>query len=246
VLQERATSLGLNIQLRTFEPDCSPQKHIPGTLLVHSLKVAAPVIGGQINNANADYVLESIKMATQGCLSGQFQAMVTGPVNKASINQAGHNFSGHTEFIAGLCGNSFPVMLLVNNNMRVALVTTHLPLAKVSVNITADRLEKVISIAAAELSQGFGIASPRLLVCGLNPHAGEQGHLGDEEISTIIPSLNKLREAGILISGPVPADTAFTADSLRDIDLVIAMYHDQGLPVLKSHGFGETLLFEPP
>jgi 4-hydroxythreonine-4-phosphate dehydrogenase len=203
--------------------------------------VSSPVIGGQLNTANADYVLESIKIATQGCLSGQFQAMVTGPVNKAIINQAGHNFSGHTEFIAELCDQAFPVMLLANEKMRVALVTTHLPLAKVSEHITAIRLEKVITIAASDLTRRFGITRPRLLVCGLNPHAGEQGHLGDEEINIIIPTLNSLRETGLLITGPVPADTAFTPDSLRDIDLVIAMYHDQGLPVLKSHGFGDTV-----
>jgi 4-hydroxythreonine-4-phosphate dehydrogenase len=241
VLQDRAACLKLDIDLRRFNPDSTPHKHIPGTLTLQALQVDAPVIAGQLNIANADHVLESIKSATSGCLSGKYQAMVTGPVSKAIINQAGHDFSGHTEFIAELCDTSFPVMLLANNKMRIALVTTHLPLAKVSEHITSDRLEKIITISASEMTRRFGIAHPRLLVCGLNPHAGEQGHLGDEEIEIIAPVLNKLRESGHLLKGPVPADTAFTPEALKDIDLVIAMYHDQGLPVLKSHGFGDTV-----
>lgn len=241
MLQDRAACLKLDIDLRTFNPDSPPHQHISGTLTVQALQVSAPVIPGQLNIANADYVLECIKSATSGCLSGEYQAMVTGPVNKAIINQAGHNFSGHTEFIAELCNTGFPVMLLANKIMRIALVTTHLPLAKVSEHITSDRLEKIITISASEMTRRFGISHPRLLVCGLNPHAGEQGHLGNEEIEIITPVLNKLRESGYLLTGPVPADTAFTPEALTDVDLVIAMYHDQGLPVLKSHGFGDTV-----
>jgi 4-hydroxythreonine-4-phosphate dehydrogenase len=241
MLEDRAASLGLDIELRTYQAASSAIKHTQNTLTVQPVKIAAPVIAGQPDLANVDHVLEAITRATQGCLSGQFDAMVTGPVNKAIINQAGHTFSGHTEYIAEICNNAFPVMLLSNKKMRIALVTTHLPLARVSEAITSARLEKVITIAVSDLRQRFGISRPRLLVCGLNPHAGEQGHLGDEEITTIIPSLNKLREAGLEISGPLPADTAFTPGSLKNIDLVIAMYHDQGLPVLKSHGFGDTV-----
>lgn len=241
MLEDRAACLGIDIKLKTYQSSAAPVKHIPGTLTIQPLLVSSPVIAGQPDIANAGYVLESIKTATLGCLSGKFNAMVTGPVNKAIINQADYKFSGHTEFIAELCNKAFPVMLLANEKMRIALVTTHLPLAKVSEQITAHRLEQVIVTANADLTRYFGISRPRLLVCGLNPHAGEQGHLGDEEINIIIPTLNKLRETGLQITGPVPADTAFTSNSLRDIDLVVAMYHDQGLPVLKSHGFGDTV-----
>jgi len=241
VMEQRASKLGLKIKLQSCEGAASPRRHVPGTLTIQPLKTASPVDCGRLDVANSAYVLESIKIATHACLSGQFDAMVTAPVNKAIINQAGYSFSGHTEFIAEICDSSFPVMLLASSKLRVALVTTHLPLAKVSEQITASRLEKVITIAASELTQHFGITHPHLLVCGLNPHAGEQGHLGDEEITTIIPSLDKLRDSGLRITGPVPADTAFTPESLRGIDLVVAMYHDQGLPVLKSHGFGDTV-----
>ncbi len=241
ILEDRAEMLEMDIQLRSFESNSRPLRHIPNTLVVHALKAHTPVTVGQMNIANADYVLKSIEQATQACLNEQFQAMVTGPVNKAIINQAGHEFMGHTEFIADICDQAFPVMLLANSKMRVALVSTHLPLAEVSEYLTSERLEKVITIVASELSYRFAIPHPHLLVCGLNPHAGEDGYLGDEEIETITPTLQRLRENGYLLTGPVPADTAFTPESLKDIDLVIAMYHDQGLPVLKSHGFGDTV-----
>ncbi len=237
----RAKSLGLDIALRTYHAAPSPLIHQPNSLNIQALQVSATVVAGQTDVLNVDYVLNSIRTAARACLSGQFDAMVTGPVNKAIINQAGHVFSGHTEYIAGLCNNAFPVMLLTNKIFRLALLTTHLPLAKVSEHITTDRLEKVITITARELTRRFGIADPQLLVCGLNPHAGELGYLGDEEISIIIPTLNRLRDAGLRITGPVPADTAFTPESLKGIDLVVSMYHDQGLPVLKSHGFGDTV-----
>jgi 4-hydroxythreonine-4-phosphate dehydrogenase len=205
------------------------------------LQVSSNVVAGQADVRNADYVLKSVERATMGCLSGEFHAMVTGPVNKAIIIEAGFAFTGHTEFIAERCNKAFPVMLLANKKMRVALVTTHLPLAAVSEQITHARLVKVISITATEMTTRFGISDPKILVCGLNPHAGEQGYFGNEEISTIIPALSELRERGLQIIGPVPADTAFTPDSLRNTDVVIAMYHDQGLPVLKSHGFGDSV-----
>jgi 4-hydroxythreonine-4-phosphate dehydrogenase len=233
--------LGLDVELKTFQTELTPQKHSPGSLLIMPVGLSSPVVCGQMDAANASYVLESIRTASLACLSGQFDAMVTGPVNKAIIREAGYDFTGHTEFIAELCDKSVPVMLLANEKMRVALVTTHIPLAKVSQHITEDTLIKVIKIAAAELSSRFDIAEPRLLVCGLNPHAGENGHFGDEEVTTIIPALNKLRECGLQIVGPVPADTAYTEEALGNADLIVAMYHDQGLPALKSHGFGETV-----
>ena len=241
ILQERAACLNIDVELLSFKAESPAQYHRPHTLKIQTLQSATSVVPGKLDVANSNYVLETIKTATLGCLSGQFQAMVTGPVNKAIISQTGQIFSGHTEFIAELCQTEFPVMLLANEKMRVVLITTHLPLSKVSETITIDRLKNVISISAAELSHRFGIDSPHLLVCGLNPHAGEQGHMGEEEITTITPALNQLREEGIDITGPVPADTAFTPESLKNVDLVVAMYHDQGLPVLKSHGFGDTV-----
>lgn len=240
-LKERAKLLGLDVDLKSFNSELPPQNQSPGSLLIMPVQLPRPVVCGQMEKANASSVLESIRTASQACLSGKFDAMVTGPVNKAIIREAGYDFTGHTEFIAELCNKAVPVMLLANEKMRVALVTTHIPLAKVSQHITEDTLIKVIKVAAAELSSRFNIPEPRLLVCGLNPHAGENGHFGNEEITTIIPALNKLRDCGLHIVGPVPADTAFTEQSLDNADLIVAMYHDQGLPTLKSHGFGDTV-----
>ena len=168
-------------------------------------------------------------------------SMVTAPAHKAIINQSGHVFSGHTEYLAQLCDNTQPVMMLCNRQLRVILVTTHLPLQKVAETISPERLERVLRIASAELSHRFRLAGPRLLVCGLNPHAGEEGEFGDEEIRVIRPCIEKLKSEGLQIEGPVPADTAYTSDSLANVDAVVAMYHDQGLPVLKAQGFGETV-----
>jgi 4-hydroxythreonine-4-phosphate dehydrogenase len=176
-----------------------------------------------------------------GCLSGEFSAMVTGPVHKAVINQAGFPFTGHTEYIAARCGGGYPVMMLMSPGLRVALVTTHLPLSRVPAAITRDLLETVINIVHADLVSRFGIPAPKLLVCGINPHAGEQGYLGHEEQDTVEPVIRALRSRGLDLTGPVPADTAFTPDSLQGVDAVISMYHDQGLPVLKSRGFGEIV-----
>ncbi|NNE39126.1 MAG: 4-hydroxythreonine-4-phosphate dehydrogenase PdxA, partial [Gammaproteobacteria bacterium] len=176
-----------------------------------------------------------------GCLSGKYTAMVTGPVNKAIINQTGTMFTGHTEYIAERCHDAFPVMMLMNDTFRIALVTTHLPLAKVPESITPERIEKVISIVHQDLRTRFGIDSPRLLVCGLNPHAGEQGYLGNEEQIHIEPVITRLKQSGLDITGPVSADTAFTPASLRSVDIILCMYHDQGLPVLKSSGFGNIV-----
>lgn len=241
VLMSRARLLQLPLNLIVHDPASPAQKHQTGQLNIFPIKVRKPVIPGKLNIANAAYVMETISNATLACLRHDFAAMVTAPVHKAVINEAGYSFSGHTEFIAALCSDAFPVMMLMNSHLRVALVSTHVPLVKVPAFITANRLQRVISTVHHDLRRYFAMDNPQMVVCGLNPHAGEAGHLGDEEIKIIIPVLEKLRSAGMQVTGPVPADTAFTPDSLKNVDVVISMYHDQGLPALKSQGFGETV-----
>ena len=240
-LEQRARRIGAAVELAEFDPDAPAAAHVPGQLCVLHQPLALPVEPGHPAPGNADCVLSAIERAAGGCLDGQFDAMVTGPVSKSVIAGAGHVFSGHTEYIARLCGNHVPVMMLANDFARVALVTTHLPLNQVAGRITRRRLRDVISVVAADLQAKFNIENPRLLVCGINPHAGEQGLLGNEEVELVIPVVDELRAAGLDLAGPVPADTAFTAASLEGVDAVVAMYHDQGLPVLKSHGFGKTV-----
>jgi 4-hydroxythreonine-4-phosphate dehydrogenase len=196
-------------------------------------------VAGHLDPANARYVLALLDAALEGCINGRFDAMVTAPVHKGVINDAGVPFSGHTEYLAEHTGTTLPVMLLVGGGLRVALATTHLPLAAVSAAVTAERLSAVLEVLDADLRTKFGIASPRILVCGLNPHAGEGGHLGREEIEVIAPTLQRLQRAGLQLTGPVPADTAFLPERLAGHDAVLAMYHDQGLPVLKRAAFGE-------
>lgn len=203
--------------------------------------LGAAVTPGVPDSANADYVLATLRRAVRGCREGEFSAMVTGPVHKATINRAGYRFSGHTEFIAAECDTAGPVMMLMNPDLRVALVTTHLPLSAVPAAITRHGLRHVLEVVQGDLRDRFGIAAPHLLVCGLNPHAGEQGYLGREEIEIIEPVLEELRRAGLDLIGPVPADTAFTPESLHGMDAVVAMYHDQGLPPLKARGFGDIV-----
>jgi len=186
-------------------------------------------------------VLECLDHAIKGCLSSEYAGMVTGPVNKAVINQAGYSFTGHTEYIAKQCNDAFPVMMLMNNSMRVALVTTHLPLRRVPESITPDLVETVIRTIHQDMVNKFRINSPKIMVCGLNPHAGEQGYLGHEEQEVIEPVLSRLKQHGMMITGPVSADTAFTSASLKNTDVVVCMFHDQGLPVLKSSGFGNIV-----
>jgi 4-hydroxythreonine-4-phosphate dehydrogenase len=212
----------------------------PGLELLH-VPLAAPVTPGRPDPANARYVLETLDAAIGGCAAGAFHAVVTAPVQKSVINEAGIPFTGHTEYFAKRTGVTLPVMLLVGGGLRVALVTTHLPLRKVPAAITPSRLESVLRITEADLRNLFGIARPRLLVLGLNPHAGENGHLGSEEIDTIEPVLAMLREDGFDVVGPVPADTAFLPRRLEGCDAVVAMYHDQGLPVLKHASFGHAV-----
>ena len=196
---------------------------------------------GQLDQRNAAYVLETIQVAAAGCLSGRFDAMVTGPIHKGIINEAGVSFSGHTEYLAELTDTPKVVMMLLNEVMRVALVTTHLPLKDVAAQITGDELSQVIHILHQDMGRKFGIDQPRIGVCGLNPHAGEGGHLGHEELDTIIPTLEALRATGMQLIGPIPADTLFTPKQVKQYDAILAMYHDQGLAPLKYAGFGQSV-----
>jgi 4-hydroxythreonine-4-phosphate dehydrogenase len=213
-----------------------PKGHL--TILPVALKM--PVETGVLNPENSKYVLELLDRATQGCLNKTFSAMVTAPVHKGVINDAGFAFTGHTEHIALQTGGH-PVMMLATDGLRVALVTTHLPLSKVSSAITKETIEKVIRILHHDLKSRFQIEKPKILVCGLNPHAGENGYLGREEIEVINPILEKLRNEGMNLDGALPADTLFTPKYLHNTDAVLAMYHDQGLPVLKHKGFGKAV-----
>ncbi|MEK8081777.1 4-hydroxythreonine-4-phosphate dehydrogenase PdxA [Pseudomonas sp. XK-1] len=242
LLAERAQQLGLNIQLLDVGPGNWPQQPAPpASLYVWDTPLGTPVQAGQLDQSNAAYVLETLSRAGQGCLDGHFAGMITAPVHKGVINQAGIAFSGHTEFLAELTATEQVVMMLATHGLRVALVTTHLPLKDVAAAITPERLARVTRILDHDLRTKFGIPRPRILVCGLNPHAGEGGHLGREEIEIIEPTLEQLRGEGIELIGPLPADTLFTPKHLEHCDAVLAMYHDQGLPVLKYKGFGAAV-----
>ncbi|MRT02793.1 4-hydroxythreonine-4-phosphate dehydrogenase PdxA [Ewingella americana] len=241
LLLERAQILGLNIELRDHQPDAAPQPQAAGTLSVLPVKTAVPVTAGQLNVANAGYVVETLARACDGAINGEFAALVTGPVQKSIINDAGIPFIGHTEFFADRSHCDRVVMMLATEELRVALATTHLPLLDVPAAITRQSLHEVITILHHDLQTKFGITDPQIYVCGLNPHAGEGGHMGHEEIDTIIPALNELREKGMSLIGPLPADTLFQPKYLQHADAVLSMYHDQGLPVLKYQGFGRAV-----
>ncbi len=236
LLRQRAVQLGLNVALHDYT---AAMPHAANKLSVLHVPLTRSAQAGQLDSANSPYVLETLRRAVQGCLSGEFAGMVTAPVHKGVINDAGIHFSGHTEFLAELTHTPQVVMMLAGAGMRVALATTHLPLREVADTITAPLLESVLRILQRDLQRRFGIAQPRILVAGLNPHAGEGGHLGREEIEVMIPVLDKLRAEGINVSAPLPADTLFAAHRLRECDAVLTMYHDQGLPVLKHASFGE-------
>ncbi len=238
LLVQRAKQLGLSIRINEFDSSLPPTTQTAGCMTVLPVELAEPAQCGQTNPLNSRYVLKTITKAAKGCMDGLFDAMVTGPVHKGIINDAGFTFSGHTEYIAGITGGH-PVMMLATPGLRVALVTTHLPLAEVSSAITHTRLRTVIRILDHDLRTRFHLDNPKILVCGLNPHAGENGHLGREEIDIIEPVLEGLRVQGLNLQGPLPADTVFTAKYLASADAVLAMYHDQGLPVLKYLGFGQ-------
>jgi len=240
LLIQRAKQLKLPLNINLFDPSQKPQAFDIGRLTVLPVELKQPVISGQLNSDNSHYVIKTIQLATQGCLDKVFDAMVTTPVHKGVINDAGIIFSGHTEFIAKITGGH-PVMMLATPGLRVALATTHLPLANVSKAITPKTLTQVITCLDNDLRKYFSLSKPTILVCGLNPHAGENGHLGTEEIEVIEPTLLKLKKQGINIQGPLPADTVFTPKYLQSADAVLAMYHDQGLPVLKHMGFGNAV-----
>lgn len=241
LLLERARQLNLPLQLRDYQAGQPAQPQRAGTLTVLPVATADAVVAGELNVSNSTYVVETLVRACDGCLNGEFAALITGPVNKGVINDAGVPFIGHTEFFAERSGCERVVMMLATEELRVALATTHLPLLAVPGAITRQSLFEVIRILDSDLKTKFGIAQPQIYVCGLNPHAGEGGHMGREEIDTIIPALDALREEGIVLIGPLPADTLFQPKYLRHADAVLAMYHDQGLPVLKYQGFGRAV-----
>lgn len=242
LLEQRARTLGVDINLIEVTAERLPT--VPataGALYVWDTPLGAEATAGQLDTANSAYVLQTLTRAGQGCLDGLFDGMITAPVHKGVINDAGITFSGHTEFLADLTRTQQVVMMLATRGLRVALVTTHLPLKDVAAAITTERLERVTRILHADLVDKFGLSQPRILVCGLNPHAGEGGHLGREEIEVIEPCLQRLRAEGMDLVGPLPADTLFTPKHLEHCDAVLAMYHDQGLPVLKYKGFGAAV-----
>ena len=241
LLASRARALGRQIGIAEFAPGAPPAASRPGRIVVADLPLPAPVVAGRLDPRNAPWVLDLLREACRGCQQGYFDALVTAPVHKGIINDAGMPFTGHTEFLARLTESETPVMLLVAGTLRVALVTTHLALKAVPAAITRSRVETVARILDDGLRRRFGIASPRIVVLGLNPHAGESGHLGTEEIEQINPAIAALRAAGIAATGPVPADTAFIEANLQGVDAVLAMFHDQGLPVLKHAGFGSAV-----
>ena len=240
LLQQRARQLRLSLDIITLAGTPPSKPASAGQLYVHPVSLCSPAHAGRLDPTNSPYVLETLRQATQGCLQGDYGALVTAPVHKGVINDAGIAFTGHTEFLAEQTGGH-PVMMLACPGLRVALATTHLPLRAVADAINRPLLEQVIRILNRDLQQRFGISRPRILVCGLNPHAGEGGHLGREEIEIIGPALETLRTEGLQLIGPLPADTLFTPRYLEQADAVLAMYHDQGLPVLKHKGFGEAV-----
>ncbi len=235
LLQQRAAELGIDLLLHDYT---AAMHHLSGKLSVLHIPLVHSAPAGKLDPANSTYVLETLRRAVQGCMSGEFSGMVTAPVHKSVINDAGFAFTGHTEFLAEQSHTPQVVMMLAGGGMRVALVTTHLPLREVADAITAPLLESVLRILQHDLQFRFGIAQPRILVAGLNPHAGEDGYLGREEIDVMIPVLNRLRAEGMNVSAPLPADTLFAQHRLQECDAVLTMYHDQGLPVLKHASFG--------
>ena len=241
MLAQRADKLGIAISLKAFEPTLPRSAHQPGELQVLDIKLASKAECGTLNPDNALYILETLQCAVSGCQSGQFDALVTGPIHKGIINEAGIPFTGHTEYLAEQCGGCTPVMMLATEAMRVALATTHLPLSEVSSAISKESLTEVISILEHDLKTKFGLKNPAIYICGLNPHAGENGYLGREEIETIQPVIEQLKKRGMNLSDALPADTVFTQRYLDQADAILAMYHDQGLPVLKHSGFGKAV-----
>jgi len=249
MLVERAALLDLRVTCEEWTPgprgqqekEPPRQPHRAGTLRVLAVPAAVGVEPGRPNTANGRYVLQVLDRSISGCTRGEFDAMVTAPVQKSLVNDAGVKFTGHTEYIAERTSTPLPVMMLIADRLRVALATTHLPLVAVPGALSIERLVAILGVIDKDLRRRFGFTRPRILVCGLNPHAGEGGHLGREEIDIIAPAIQRARSMEIDATGPVPADTAFTPRSLAGADVVLAMYHDQGLPVLKYAGFGNAV-----
>jgi len=241
VLGSAAASLNLPLKIELYEPTGAVSSHRARTLRVLHNPTAVPVVAGRLDVRNAKYVLQMLDRACDGCSNGEFAAMVTAPVQKSTLMDAGFAFLGHTEYLAARTRAALPVMMLVSGELRVALVTTHLPLLEVPKAITRERVLATVRIVHMDLGRHFNLSSPRIAVLGLNPHAGESGHLGREEIEVIEPAIHQLRAEGLNITGPVPADTAFTPHFLAQVDVVVAMYHDQGLPVVKHVGFGNAV-----
>jgi len=244
MLQQRAKKLGLPLSIFFYDKN-KIQKQGAGCLTVLNEPLNNPSVCGAADKSNAQSLLNALKRAVTGCINNEFAALVTGPMHKGIINEAGISFTGHTEYLAELTNTQKVVMMLAapesNHQLRVALATTHLPLAEVSNAITKQSLKEVITILDQDMKKYFALENPHILVCGLNPHAGEDGHLGTEEIETITPVINELKNKGINLTGPLPADTLFTEPYLKKADAVLAMYHDQGLPVLKHVGFGNAV-----
>ncbi|WP_423821615.1 4-hydroxythreonine-4-phosphate dehydrogenase PdxA [Salinisphaera sp. SPP-AMP-43] len=243
LLRERAHALGLALTLESVDYSAAPRVQAAGTLAIDPVAMPATAQAGVLDARNADYVLATLDRAVDQCQAGVAAALVTGPVHKAVINQAGHRFSGHTGYLAARCDSQPPVMMLTTDDasLRVCLATVHMPLSEVPGAIRFDELGQCIDTIHQQLIARFGLDRPRILVAGLNPHAGEAGYLGREEIDTIAPAIEAARERGIDAIGPLPADTLFTPDRLADADAVLAMYHDQGLPVIKHLGFSRTV-----
>lgn len=245
MMQQRATQLSIEIDFIDFVESSTSTANKIGEITILDTPCSDPVEAGQLNAKNSNYVIETLKLAALECKDKNnhklFDAMVTAPLHKGIINDAGIEFTGHTEFLAELTNAELPVMMLAAGSLRVALATTHLPLKDVSSAITKHSLRQVIEILNHDLIHKFGIKAPRILICGLNPHAGEGGHLGMEEIDTIQPVINSLKNDGLNLTGPLPADTLFTPKYLEQADAVLAMFHDQGLPVLKNVGFGKAV-----
>jgi 4-hydroxythreonine-4-phosphate dehydrogenase len=242
LLEERARALGAAVTVRRWPgADGSSRPHAAGSLSVEHHPLAVPSVAGKLDTANVPYVLALLDRAIDGALAGEFAAIVTAPLHKGVINDAGVPFRGHTEYLAQRTHSARPVMLLTSGTLRVALATTHLPLNAVSGAITQELLCETAAILQQGLKRWWGVAAPRIAVCGLNPHAGESGYLGDEELKTIAPAIARMRAGGIDAHGPLPADTVFIPRVLADFDAVLAMYHDQGLPVVKHSGFEQAV-----
>lgn len=241
LLQERASQLQLSLQLQTADLTLPSSLHQPGTLKIIPIALSADVIPGKLQQDNAQYVVNTLELATRLCLEKKVSALVTGPVHKAHLNQSGIPFVGHTEFLAERCHCNKAVMLFVVDQIKVAILTIHIPLANVPAQVTQDNLMETLRIVDNDLKEKFRIPSPKILVSGLNPHAGENGYLGREEIDIIAPTIQRLRQENRDIIGPLPADTIFTQELLQSADAILAMYHDQALPVIKYMGFDRAI-----